>query len=519
MKELIGKSISNYTIIEYINCGKSAKVFKGIDKNNNTVAIKIFNNDLIEKYGSKIQLNRINKEISLKGHKIENLIQIIDGGIYDINGVEFHYIIMEFIEGKNLKDYIKSESYAVNFIKKVLKILFEVSEFLLEKGIVHRDIKPENIMIDNNLNIIIMDLGVIKFINMESNDTDSDVLQFIGTLRYAPPEFLMRIEENSIEACRAINLYQIGGVLHDLIMKIELFYEYSNPFANLVEAVNHIFPKIGNKNIPNSIVRLTEDLLIKDWKSRLKLCDNNRIHKIYEMEKEIGNEIDEIYQNIDYQRIKEKNNIITNLTEEINLKKTINNCLQQIIEDSIQLMDKHFTVEKLDIIKFPIWKNKIPMLGNDALDYVKNTEEGFLDNSMIFKINGDEELGFISPFYLLVRFQNNIKNVCNIQVIGFFFKNFKNINEMLFEVFKKIIGVSEINASQKIEGSISDNIKEDIIKSFREIIIKALTYGQKIVLEKKEKIEETLSNSHNKNISISIFKDISLPFNNIKHFM
>ena len=65
-QKLIGRPFGDYMILEYLNNGKSAAVFKGTDKANNIVAIKIFDNELVSKYGDEIQLKRINQEISLK---------------------------------------------------------------------------------------------------------------------------------------------------------------------------------------------------------------------------------------------------------------------------------------------------------------------------------------------------------------------------------------------------------------------------------------------------------------------
>ena len=151
---------------------------------------------------------------------------------------------MEFITGQNLKEFIQSEEYSEDFILKVLQTLVKTTEDLLQKGIAHRDIKPENIMVDGNHDIILMDLGVLKLVGLKSFNDDEEKA-FVGTLRYAPPEFLTRMEEDSLNGWRAVNLYQIGATLHDLVMKEELFIE-KIPYSNLVIAIKDDSPKVSN---------------------------------------------------------------------------------------------------------------------------------------------------------------------------------------------------------------------------------------------------------------------------------
>ena len=222
-KEIIGTTLNGYEVIELINNGKSAAVFKA-KKGNDFFALKIFDNELIERFGHEIQTKRIKQEIALKNHNIDNLVKIYDGGYTRLDSQTYYFIVMELIDGINLKDFIISNSYDQDFIIKVLEKLTATTEQLLtKKQIAHRDIKPENIMVDNNKDIILMDLGVLKLIGVKSF-SDEEEKSFVGTLRYAPPEFLLRTEEDTIDGWRAINLYQIGATLHDLIMKKELFY-------------------------------------------------------------------------------------------------------------------------------------------------------------------------------------------------------------------------------------------------------------------------------------------------------
>ncbi|NPV01743.1 MAG: protein kinase [Brevinematales bacterium] len=279
-KEIEGKEINGMIIKELIDHGKSAAVFLG-EKGEKKYAIKIFDNELVERYGVEIQKKRIEQELSLKNHGIINLVSIIDGGEYNIANIDYCYIIMEYVKGKNLKQYIKEQQSDIelSIILEIVNSLIITSEALLsrELPIAHRDIKPENIMITKDNKVILMDLGVIKIIG-SPHFTNEDEKIFIGTLRYAPPEFLLGEESDSIEGWRSVNIYQIGTVLHDLITRKDIF-DGCDPYAKLVLAIKEDQVLVRNDNYPYELLQLTRNMLIKQWKKRLEISSIERIKK------------------------------------------------------------------------------------------------------------------------------------------------------------------------------------------------------------------------------------------------
>jgi len=139
-------------------------------------------------------------------------------------------------------------------LAKFLNRLVDVTEELFKnkEPIVHRDIKPENMMITEKVNKLLMDMGVIKIVGKPSM-TDVNKQEFLGTLKYAPPEFLERKEKDDVDGWRAVNIYQIGAVLHDLIMKKELF-SGAEPYTKLVIAIKYNIPSItSNEYHPDLI--------------------------------------------------------------------------------------------------------------------------------------------------------------------------------------------------------------------------------------------------------------------------
>jgi serine/threonine protein kinase len=270
-----GNTYKDYRIGNLIDCGKSAAVFKAEDRDGNAFAFKIFDNEMIERFGKDEQTRRIYHEISLQNHGIPNLVKIQGGGEFLDGGETFLYIVMEFLPGQNLKRYLVEHGPQPEKIAKLLfQTLYNVTEKLLEKGIVHRDIKPENILVSSDCSFTLMDLGVIKIIEEATGSgTDfEDHKPFIGTLKYAPPEFLLREEvQEKTDAWRAINLYQIAATVHDVIMGHEIFSQYSEPFAKLVIAVKEEMPHIQRADYSHEFLSLTREMLSKRWGLRLQL--------------------------------------------------------------------------------------------------------------------------------------------------------------------------------------------------------------------------------------------------------
>ncbi|MCQ8873091.1 protein kinase [Mesorhizobium sp. LMG17149] len=268
-EKLKGTSIGPWRIDKLKGIGKSAAVFLG-SQGTETVAVKIFDDELIEKYGDKAQLARIDRELKLVGKSHPSMVKILDGG-FD-KTTSSHYIVMEYLDGPNLKECL-TEIPSIN-IGSLIQQLASCAHFFENEGLVHRDIKPENIVIlDNYTKLILLDFGVIKPIGQPGFTDDDGIQPFIGTLQYSSPEFLLREEDNSRDGWRALTYYQIGAVLHDLIMRKALFEEYATPFARLVNAIQSTVPIIQSSSVENYLIELARTCLLKQPKARLTLLD------------------------------------------------------------------------------------------------------------------------------------------------------------------------------------------------------------------------------------------------------
>lgn len=264
--ELNDSLVGKFKISDLIDNGKSALVlianFEGQE-----YVVKIFDPEMVERFGKDTQLKRIQRELIAKDTDCENLVKIIDGG--ECKSTGYLYVVMEYLQLPTLESVIKV--IPRDKIRNIISQLANAAIHLELLGLCHRDIKPANIVITPDFDkIILLDLGVLKPIGY-SDLTDNEAREFIGTLRYSSPEFLLRTEANSIEGWRAVTFYQIGAVLYDLIMKRPIFEEDSTPYAQLVKAILEKVPKVEASDVSADLISLAKSCLIKDPNTRLKL--------------------------------------------------------------------------------------------------------------------------------------------------------------------------------------------------------------------------------------------------------
>lgn len=270
---LIEKEVGGWRIERFLGQGKSAVVLS-CSRGAEAGAIKVFHPELVERYGRATQLERILREKSLVGASHPNLVNILDGG--ECPETHLLYVVMECIPYPNMHEVLSN--IPSEMIPGLIVQIASAARFLEDRNLVHRDIKPENIAVSSDFSkAILLDLGVLRPIGL-SNLTDVDQRSFIGTLRYGAPEFLQRKEEDTIEGWRAVTFYQIGAVLHDLIMKRVLFESDSEPFSCLVQAVIEKVPEIYGDNA--NWVTLANHCLIKNPATRLELVSWERFQNL-----------------------------------------------------------------------------------------------------------------------------------------------------------------------------------------------------------------------------------------------
>jgi eukaryotic-like serine/threonine-protein kinase len=268
--EIIGSEVGGWHAIELLGSGKSALVLRA-EKDGQSAALKVFDPDLIEKYGEPTQLGRIEREKRLIGRSHQNLVNIYDGG--KCSRTARLFVAMECIPAKDLAQLLTA--VPPDKIRPLIAQLAAAAQFSEDQELAHRDIKPSNIAVSDDFqHLTLLDLGVLRPFG-ETGLTDTEGQQFVGTLQYSSPELLFRMEQDTLDGWRALAFYQIGAVLHDLIKKTPLFDEFSTPYARMVEAVKYTPPALDVPGADPDLVTLARSCLVKDPVLRLQLVKWN----------------------------------------------------------------------------------------------------------------------------------------------------------------------------------------------------------------------------------------------------
>ena len=264
--ELLGSKIGSWTLVRLLDAGKSAVVFEAKD-GSAVCALKIFDPELVERVGTDVQAARIERELALRDKEHPHLVRILDGG--QCGRTRLFFVAMEFLLGQPLAKVL--QSLPRERIWPLISQVASAARFLEQLNLVHRDIKPDNVFVNDDLqHACLLDLGVIRPIG-EPGLTDGGQKPFLGTSQYSSPEFLFRTEDDTPDGWRALTFYQLGALLHDLIMRRRIFADHCSPPAALYEAVKSLAPTVEAPDVPPDLILLAKSCLCKDPELRLRL--------------------------------------------------------------------------------------------------------------------------------------------------------------------------------------------------------------------------------------------------------
>ncbi|MBQ7002419.1 MAG: Stk1 family PASTA domain-containing Ser/Thr kinase [Oscillospiraceae bacterium] len=264
MDKNIGKKLDGrYEITELIGVGGMADVYKATDiVDNKIVAVKILKKEFAENEEFLRRFRNESKAIALLSHP--NIVKVYDVGFSD----KIQFIVMEYIDGITLKEYIENEKVltwkdSVHFIIQILRAL----QHAHDRGIVHRDIKPQNIMLFTDGTIKVMDFGIAKFAREEGR-TATD--QAIGTVHYISPE-----QARGDVTDEKSDIYSVGVMLYEMLTGQKPF-DTDNP---VTVAVMHMQntperPRAINPDIPAGLEEVILRAMEKDAENRYQTASD-----------------------------------------------------------------------------------------------------------------------------------------------------------------------------------------------------------------------------------------------------
>ena len=248
--KMIGHILDNrYKILEEVGTGGMAVVYKAQDiLLDRIVAVKI----LLAKYGDDHDFVVRFRQEAQAAAKLShpNIVNIYDVG-YDEN---VHYIVMEYVRGETLKEYIEKHGHLP--INTSIQITFDIGEALEnahKNGIVHCDIKPHNILVTETGRIKVADFGIARAIN--SSATNKDDHAVLGSVHYFSPE-----QASGGPVDERTDIYSLGVVMYEMMTGVVPFEGETAISVALQHVQDDIpLPTKYNRRIP----RLVEQCILK----------------------------------------------------------------------------------------------------------------------------------------------------------------------------------------------------------------------------------------------------------------
>ncbi len=273
MYKLIGKRLDGrYEFLELIGVGGMADVYRARDNVKNCdVAIKVLKEEFSK---NREFVNRFKNESKANASLSHpNIVRIFDVDFGD----KIRYIVMEYIDGVTLKEFI--EKVKVLNWKDVVHFTFQILRALQhahDKGIVHRDMKPQNIMLLEDGTIKIMDFGIARF----ARDEKVSYGKAIGSVHYISPE-----QASGGVTDAKSDLYSVGIMMYEMLTG-KLPFEGKTPELVAVKQIQSYAksPLALNPKIPQGLVDIIVRAMQKSPEKRYQsanemLCDIDEFKK------------------------------------------------------------------------------------------------------------------------------------------------------------------------------------------------------------------------------------------------
>lgn len=206
MKQLVGKTWGRFQIIEEVGRGGVAVVYRAYDTTlERLVALKV----LFPRLAAAPQfLERFRREAIVAANlRHPNIVTIYDVGIKD---EVFNYIVMEFVEGHNLRQEIENRGpLSLDRVVAIINQLADALDYAHGQGLIHRDIKPANTILRAGDQVTLTDFGLVK---AAKGARLTDVGATLGTLEYMSPEQVMADELDHYS-----DIYSLGVVVYEML--------------------------------------------------------------------------------------------------------------------------------------------------------------------------------------------------------------------------------------------------------------------------------------------------------------
>lgn len=256
-----------YKIERMIGQGGMAKVYLArdliLDRN---VAVKLMGYDF---HNDEDSIRRFKREALSTTELVHpNIVNI-----YDVEEAENPYIVMEYVEGTDLKQYIH-DNHPIPYKKSlaIMNQILEAVEYAHHNGIIHRDLKPQNILIDHDGNVKITDFGIAVALSQNSITQTNSLL---GSVHYLSPE-----QARGSMATKQSDIYSLGILLYELLTG-DVPFDGESAVSIALKHFQNPLPSI--RQIDNRIPQPLENVVLKSTAKDA----NQRYESVVEMKEDL----------------------------------------------------------------------------------------------------------------------------------------------------------------------------------------------------------------------------------------
>ncbi|NIX55914.1 MAG: protein kinase, partial [candidate division Zixibacteria bacterium] len=229
----LGTSLGKYNLVEYLGEGGMAKVYKAFHPElKRYAAIKIM---LPRFFSDQKVLSRFQTEAqNLAMLRHPNIVQVYDASVSG----KFPYIVMEYVEGKSLKQFIQeyNQRHTRIPLSYTLRIVYSIGlalAFSHQNKMVHRDVKPANVILEDTGRVVLTDFGLAQ-IKHDFDDSEKDSVE--GTPAYISPEQAL-----GKPAEPRSDLYSLGVIFFEMLTGRQPF-DTKDPVSMAINHVTHQIP-------------------------------------------------------------------------------------------------------------------------------------------------------------------------------------------------------------------------------------------------------------------------------------
>ncbi|MEN6349006.1 MAG: protein kinase [Syntrophomonas sp.] len=254
-----------YELLEKIGEGGMASLYKARCRTlDRIVAVKILKPEFLN---DRSFVEKFNTEALAAGQLSHpNIVNIYDVGQQD----DIYYIVMEYVEGKTLKEIIDEEAPLP--VEKAVDIAIMICDGIQHahsKGIIHRDIKPHNILVTREGMVKVADFGIAQAISKKTITFGGNI---VGSVHYISPE-----QAKGEPVRPATDIYSLGCVLYEMLTG-KMPFDADSPITVALKHIHDqpVSPRAVNSSIPPALEGIVLKAMEKNPQNRFAYAEDMR---------------------------------------------------------------------------------------------------------------------------------------------------------------------------------------------------------------------------------------------------